>query len=101
MRLPMICCRVGLAGGVYFCKYFKTLALLSFCVQQHGLDLNQTFSSSLFYVRNAIDGMVLDAFDQDIPTRPKIYFSFSKTEPRLYSLTNGFPGKSLGQLTSG
>lgn len=25
----MICCRVGLADGVYFCKYFKTLALIS------------------------------------------------------------------------
>lgn len=58
-------------------------------------------SASLFYVRNAIDCMVLDAVDQGIPGRPKIYFSFSKREPRLYSLTNGFPGKSLGQLTSG
>lgn len=34
-------------------------------------------------------------------SRPKIYFLFSKTEPRLYSLTNGFLGKSLGQLISG
>lgn len=34
-------------------------------------------------------------------SRPKIYFSFSKSEPGLYSLTNGFPGKFLGQLTSG
>lgn len=45
--------------------------------------------------------MVLDAVDQDMPARPTMYFSFSKREPRLYSLTNGFPGKSLGQLTSG
>lgn len=41
------------------------------------------------------------AVDQDIPGRPKAYFLFSRTEPRCYSLPDGFVGKSLGQLTSG
>lgn len=58
----------------------------------------------------AIDYMVLEmmqkepgssAVDQDIPGRPKAYLPFSRTEPRLYSLPDGFAGKSLGQPTSG